>query len=190
MGVARRHDCIRQRRSVVASYASLRALRAQASLHARVLHETAERARAESEELAARANEARFRQLVEQSPEAIILHRGAQVEYVNPATLRLFAARAPSDVVGHDLATWVEPDDHAALGARLARLRAGEAQTIPTEYRIRALDGEHRVVEATSVLIVSESRTVFQTVLRDVTDRKRLGLPRRAHRAREPRALP
>ncbi|HYW49974.1 MAG TPA: EAL domain-containing protein [Gemmatimonadaceae bacterium] len=160
--------------SVVAYFASRRALRTQEDLHDRVLRETAERTRVSSEQAAALANERRFRQLVEQSPEAIVLHRPQEVLYANPATLRLLAVTALDGLRDGGLAAWVDAGDRGVLEAQLAALAGGQSLVAPEEYRLHARDGQLRIVEATSVPITLEGETVYQTVLRDVSERKRL----------------
>lgn len=144
----------------VATVATYRALRTQGNLHRRVLAETAERLRAESSQLALRESEARYRELVERSPEAIIVHRDGFLQYANPAFRALWAGGAAMpDAVR--IADYMHPEDRA-----LAESAA--------EYRIITLAGETRTVEAASVVVTHDGAKVVQTVLRDVTTRKRL----------------
>ncbi|HYW32290.1 MAG TPA: EAL domain-containing protein [Gemmatimonas sp.] len=160
--------------SIVAYFASRRALRTQETLHNRVLLESSERARADSEQAAALANERRFRQLVEQSPEAIVLHRLGEVIYANPATLRLLALSAFDELGGRGLMAWIDPVDRPMFEAQYEALVTGQSLVAPQEYRMLAQDGGTRVVEATSVPITVAGETAYQTVLRDISERKRL----------------
>ena len=159
--------------SVVAALGARRALGVQARLHERVLAALAERSRAEAQAAASREGEARFRQLVEQSPEAIVVHAGGALVYANPACLRLLGASALGELPHRTLASYVHPDDRARALDRLADLHAGGG-TDTSEYRLLTRDGAERVVDAVSVAITHAGAPAVQTVLRDVTERARL----------------
>lgn len=49
---------------------------------------------------ALRQSEGRYRSLVEQTPEAIAVHAGGRILYLNPACLKLLAAASAEEVVG------------------------------------------------------------------------------------------
>jgi PAS domain S-box-containing protein len=149
------------------------ALAVQARAQTRALAAAAERAQAEAQQALLRESDARFRQLVEQSPEAILVHDARSVLYANPACLALFGAASLREMPGHALAPYVHPDDRALVAERLMRL-AGDAAAAGTEFRVVTRDGRERVVAATSVPVTHAGAPAVQTVLRDVSERRRL----------------
>jgi PAS domain S-box-containing protein len=84
--------------------------------------------------------EARYRNLAESSPDAILVHAFGEVLYVNPACVKLLHAQGARDLVGRDIRGIVDPRDLETLRARLARLGAGEHQPF-IELRWLRLDG-------------------------------------------------
>ena len=73
---------------------------------------------------ALRDAEARYRALVELSPDAIIVHSAGLIEYANPAAARLLRA-TPAQLAGTRIEDMVHPDDHARLAERLRFLAVG-----------------------------------------------------------------
>ncbi|AMW06923.1 hypothetical protein GEMMAAP_15700 [Gemmatimonas phototrophica] len=112
-------------------------------------------------------SESRFRQLVEQSPEAIAVHRRGYLIYVNGAGAALIGAASSNALVGRRAADFLHPDDTVLAQQR----RAGTARL---QYRLVRTDGELREVEAVSVAIEYEGADAVQTVFRDITERKAL----------------
>lgn len=115
----------------------------------------------------------RYRNLVEVSPDAILLNRGGKVALANPACARLFGARDPSEMIGRPAMELFHPSYHAIIRDRIAEIEAGRA--IPLlEERIIRLDGEVRDVEVVAAAFPDGDEVAIQVVLRDITDRKRV----------------
>ena len=59
---------------------------------------------------ALRESEDRYRNLVEISPDAVILHREGTIIYVNPAAVSLFGAAKPEEIVGKPVFELIQPE--------------------------------------------------------------------------------
>jgi len=117
-------------------------------------------------------DEQRYRNLVEVSPDAILLNRGGKVALANPACGRLFGARDPSELIGRTAIELFHPDYHALIRGRIADVVAG--RSIPlVEERIVRLDGEVRDVEVVAGAFPDGDGVSVQVILRDITERKR-----------------
>jgi PAS domain S-box-containing protein len=125
-------------------------------------------------EEALRASEARYRALVESSPDGIGIHQDGRVVFVNPAGARLLGAQNPDELVGKPAMDLLHPDYREVVRERIRRSLA-EGQPAPplTEKFIR-LDGTVIDVEVTAVPIIWEGRPAMQVVFRDITERKRM----------------
>jgi PAS domain S-box-containing protein len=125
-------------------------------------------------EEALRASEARYRALVESSPDGIGIHQDGRVVFVNPAGARLLGAQSPDELVGKPAMDLLHPDYREVVRERIRRSLA-EGQPAPplTEKFIR-LDGTVIDVEVTAVPIIWEGRPAMQVVFRDITERKRM----------------
>ena len=123
-------------------------------------------------EAALRQTEARYRSLVELSPDAILVYRGTRVEYLNPAAIKLFGASGPQQLLGKSLFELFHPDSHALVRQRMERLRQGEPVPLIAEKIVRC-DGEVREVAAAAAPFPDRDELAVQVILRDVTEQKR-----------------
>jgi len=120
--------------------------------------------------LALRESEARFRQLIDSSPDMILLHSEGRIDLVNPAGIRMLGATRPEDVVGMPFsALW---DDGVAHGSSTkgASGSIGSSGSGARAQVLRRLDGARVDVEMSETLVLLEGRVHVQCVMRDVTE--------------------
>ncbi len=123
-------------------------------------------------ERALRTSEERYRQLVEHSPEAIIVHRDGVLLYINKTGARILGGGVAGTFVGRSLAAFVHPESHSRLIDAVEARSRGEFAAKPAEYRMITNDGTIADVEALSVAVEHNGLPAIQTVLRDVTARR------------------
>jgi len=113
--------------------------------------------------------EQRYRQLVDHSPDAICVHEGGRIVYVNAAGVRWIGAQSSAQLVGHPITEFVHPDSVPATLARIASLRHEGDTSSPSEAVMPRFDGTTLDVEAVSVW---ESRPAYPVIFRDLSDQK------------------
>lgn len=134
-------------------------------------------------ELSVRLSEQKFRSLIENvSDVVLLLDAGGQARYVSPS-LRPLLDFSPREWVGRDPSQLIHPDDREAF---LAALRdcvpavrpvettsmAGETSSV--EVRMLRSDGTLRIVDAVLCSLLSDPAVEGVVVtLRDISDRKR-----------------
>ncbi len=129
-----------------------------------------ERKRAEA---TLRESEERYRQLVNSSPDAILLLVDQRVTFANPAALHLFGAKAPDELIGREPSEYVAPAYHELSRKRFAAIDAG-AEAMPVmEWEYVRLDGGIVPVEAAIRRVTIGGQSAVQVVARDITERKR-----------------
>jgi PAS domain-containing protein len=64
----------------------------------------------------------RFQKLMEQSPDAILIDVGGRIVYINNATVRLFGAASPAEMLGRWRLEFIHPNCHAAVKERIKKL--------------------------------------------------------------------
>lgn len=123
-------------------------------------------------EEALRDSEERYRQVVELSPDAIVVHSGGRLVFVNSAAVRLFGARSAEEMVGRAVMDFVDSSSQAAVIARIKKMQ-DEGTPVPlAEERFIALDGRRLDVEVAAAPFQYENRPAVQVVVRDITARK------------------
>ncbi len=123
-----------------------------------------ERAMAESEE--------RYRRLVEQSPDGILIHSEGQVEFANPAALRMLGASNEEDLLGRRVLDFVHPDERGRVVGRQGQTANGFSVPV-AEERLLKLDGTSFFAEVAANGFRFKDRMMTQVVFRDITERKR-----------------
>jgi diguanylate cyclase (GGDEF)-like protein/PAS domain S-box-containing protein len=116
--------------------------------------------------------EQRYRRLVDHSPDAICVHEGGRLVYVNPAGARWMAAESSDQLVGHSITEFVHPDSIAPMLARIAALRCEGDSSSPSDAVLLRFDGTTLDVEAVSVLTAWEGKPAYQVIFRDLTAQK------------------
>ncbi len=135
--------------------------------------DTSERKRAEE---ALRASEERFRALVQNASDVIlVVDAGGAVLYVSPSIERVMGYRPAAVVGGKVFDTMpVHPDDLGRMRARFADFLANPGEEIPVELRLRHADGSWRTIEAIARnLLHDPSVGGIVSNYRDITARRR-----------------
>lgn len=122
-----------------------------------------EKARAESE--------ARYKHLLDISPDAIYVHREGRIVLINEAGAKLFGATSVDEIVGMQTVDLVHPDDRQTVLKRQSELRTRNNGLIQlTQKRIR-LDGSVFQGTVSATPIQWEGARGGMVVVRDMTDR-------------------
>ena len=119
-------------------------------------------------------SEANYRRLVESSPDATFVHSEGRFVYANPATLKLLHAKEPQQLLGRGVLEIVPAENHALIRQRI-QCATDRKMTSLLEQRIRRLDGTALEVEALSIPCTYQGGSAVQTIMRDITERKRAG---------------
>jgi two-component system cell cycle sensor histidine kinase/response regulator CckA len=118
-------------------------------------------------------SEARFRNLVDASPDAIFVSLEGKVSFANPATLTLLGARTPEEIKGRSISELVHPDDLTKIKELISTVfERGEASA-PVEHTLIRMDGSPVVVEGIAIPIRWQGSLALEVVIRDITERKR-----------------
>ncbi len=133
-------------------------------------------------EAALRESEKRYRRLVEQSPDGIVVHQKLEIVYANAAAVKLFGAEELGEILGNSMLNLVHPDDRADVAARIERIKKGERSSA-VEQRFGRIDGEIIEAEVAASACIFGGQPSIQVVIHDVTERKRAERAIRQHAA-------
>ncbi len=122
---------------------------------------------------AMQSSEARYRTLVESSPDAIVVHRNGKIIYANPATAAMFGAHSVRELIGKPLLDRVHPDFHAIVNARVNSVARHNSLASPMiEEVLLKLDGTPLNVEVQNIATVYDGAAAIQVTVRNITERK------------------
>ena len=146
-------------------------LRRQVYLRTRALREEVERHKRTAAALA--ASEARYRNLVENSPVPIFVHRDGKFIYLNPAAVKIHGAASADELIGTPLKAFLLPAHIPQLEERLSEAASGATHLRVSETRIRRADGSVVDVIVSAMPVDFAGETAQLVILQDITDRKR-----------------
>lgn len=121
---------------------------------------------------ALKESEERYRQLVELSPEAIIVQSEGKFVYLNRAALELWGASEPGELIGRDILDFVHPDYRDPVMKRVRSIQTDGVQTPLVEEKFIKLNGDVIEVEVTGMPFTFQGKPAVQAVIRDITARR------------------
>lgn len=130
----------------------------------RIWRESIQRKSVESEE--------RYRNLVEVSPDAILVNRENQIIFVNSAGVTMIGAQNAGEVLGKSPFQIFHPDYHDIIRERIHHMLTTRTNSPPLEEKIIRLDGGITPVEVVATPIQYDGVTSILIVMHDITNRK------------------
>lgn len=116
----------------------------------------------------------RLAQLIEQTPDAVVISRRGLILEANPAAARMLGVDSPQKLLGLSLSQFVIGEDALHMRERMASVARGEHPGPPHAYRATRADGERVLVEIASFASEYGGEPAIIAFGRDVTDRERL----------------
>lgn len=121
---------------------------------------------------AAEKNAARYRKLLEMSPDAVVLGQNDAIVMVNQAAVKLFGVRNADELIGRKFTDLVTEESRATVARLRHDLYSGE--TVVPRHEVQIARGELIVdVEAAAASSVDDYGVTVLCVIRDITERKR-----------------
>lgn len=133
----------------------------------------AESERAQAQ-LALQESELKYREFVENSPEAICIYTDGIVVYVNKECVRLMRAKSKKQLVGLPVIEYIHPDNRATVFERMKIVAQSDINgSLPlVEEKYIRMDGTAMYVEVKAMPIVLDGKPSVQLTARDISDRK------------------
>ncbi len=119
---------------------------------------------------ALKANEEKYRHLVELSPDAVFVQSDDRIVFVNSAGVALLGADNPNEIMGQSIYTFLNTDENEYKTIRQQYLQ-GEGEHL-IEQEFCRLDGEVISAEILAAPFIYEGEPAVQAIVRDITKRK------------------
>ena len=129
-----------------------------------------------------RQSEDRYRGLVEQAPDAILVQRDGKVVFINDAGVKLWGGESRDALIGRQVLDFIHPRFREMVARRMEQAKSGEVTPLVNQMHVRP-DGTRVLVEVTGIPCEYDGLPCAQVIMRDVTRRRRV--ERQVRRQRE-----
>lgn len=117
-------------------------------------------------------SETKYRELVENSPDAIAIYAEGKMVYVNNASVLLMGARRKEELIGQSAVRFVHPDSLPLVQRRMAETANSQTVLPAIEEKFLRLDGGTVDVEVKAIPLTFDGKPAVQIIARDITERK------------------
>lgn len=118
-------------------------------------------------------SEQKWQHLVEDNPHPVQVTIRGEIVFINDAGARLYGAEKPDEVIGRSVFDFSHADYIDELEERIKKIEQEKEIEEAHDHKIICLSGEVKDVEISSIPIEYQGNEAIQTVLFDVTDRKK-----------------
>ena len=126
-----------------------------------------------SEDLAEAESIELYRYLIENSSDAISVHRGGRFHYINTAGAKLFSASNPEEMVGKLITDFAHPDYRRAIEELLNEVEEGDKKDHQLEAKFLRPDGGVIDAEVSFSQLALRDGPAVHVVIRNIGEQKR-----------------
>lgn len=129
--------------------------------------------RVEARTRALAESEAKYRRLIDESPDGIMIHRDGVIRFINPAATRMFGYASAAQGVGQPMLSFIAPDHRERVAERVAARMRGEPVPALVEIEVLRSDGTRFWVGAVASVIDWEGSPSMLVSFVDVSEQRR-----------------
>ncbi|MEW5921891.1 MAG: PAS domain S-box protein [Bacillota bacterium] len=118
-------------------------------------------------------SEERYRLLVENANEAIVILQDGRYRFVNPKAVEIFG-RSQEELLSRPVADFIHPEDRDFVLERISKREKKEIFQDKYPVRIVAGDGSIKWIEVNAVVLDWEGRPASLNLIDDITERKKM----------------
>ncbi|WP_180994189.1 putative bifunctional diguanylate cyclase/phosphodiesterase [Bacillus sp. Marseille-P3661] len=117
-------------------------------------------------------SELRYRSVVENAPQLIVIHQYQKIVYANPTSLELFGINKVSDIIGKSITEFIDPSNREKLVQRIREVSEDHRGNEFIEYKVSRPDGKQLYLEMLGKIINFKGQPAILVVGKDVTSKK------------------
>jgi PAS domain S-box-containing protein len=119
---------------------------------------------------ALRASEERYRCLLEQTFDAVAIHKNGKIATLNERAARILGAATPQELVGRPIFDLIHPDSRRDLEERIGMLVADTSRPVPVlREKFFRVDGTTVTVDVMAIRISDNGLPAIQVMFREIT---------------------
>jgi PAS domain S-box-containing protein len=112
-----------------------------------------------------------YRQLVEESPDAMLVHRKGSIIFANSACAKLFGASSANELLGRQHLDSVHPNDRENVKERIQKFASDLESVRRHETQFLRFDGKEIYAEAVARSVIYKGESAVQVMFRDISER-------------------
>ncbi len=120
-----------------------------------------------------RESEEKYRGLVENSPDGIVIYVNDKIAYVNGEALRIIKVQNQEEIIGKSVLDFVHPDSLESVIQRMKEVIMDPHASHIVEEKLKSFTGEIVYAELKAIPTVFEHQNAVQVIIHDITERKR-----------------
>lgn len=118
-------------------------------------------------------SEDRWKRLVMKNPQPIQITQDARIIFINQSGVELYGAESEEELIGKSVYEFSDSERVDIIKQRKNRLENNQPVEEVFEHKINCLDGRERHVEIYSIPTTYKNKSTIQSVIYDVTERKK-----------------
>ncbi len=118
-------------------------------------------------------SEEKYRRLIENSPDAIVIYADEKIVYANEEGFRMIRAKNESEVIGKSVMQFIHPESQSNILRRMKEVNMNNNATATIQEKFIRLDGTSIDVEIKAIPTIYERKLAVQVIVHDITERKR-----------------
>ena len=117
-----------------------------------------------------RESEQKYKRLLEQTFDAIAIHKEGKIAFLNDRAAKILGAARPEDLIGKSIFEFIHPDSRKDLEDRIQKLRADQGTPVPVinEKFIRT-DGSTVSVEVLAISFDDNGTPAIRVAFREIS---------------------
>ena len=124
-------------------------------------------------EAALRESEEKYRKLVENSPDAVVIYIDGKIVFVNEEGIRMIGAKNKEDLIGKPVLQFIHPDSTERITQRMIEVVQDNNASDIVEEKFIDLKGKSIYVELKAIPTIYEQQEAVQVIIHDITERKK-----------------
>lgn len=117
-------------------------------------------------------SEEKYRGLVENSPDAVVIYVDGKIVYVNEEGIRMVGARNKEEIIGRPVLQFIHPDSLGSVIQSMEEVILDNNVSKIVEEKFVDLDGSPFDVELKAIPTFFEHKEAVQVIIHDITKRK------------------
>lgn len=123
-----------------------------------------------------RESEMKYRGLVENSPDAIVIYSEGKIVFVNDEGISMIGAKNKGELIGKPVLQFIHPDSLASVIQRMEEVVRDASASDTVEEKFVDLNGNPIDVEIKAIPTVYQHKEAVQVIIHDITKRKQASL--------------